>query len=324
MQNPDGTHTFVRAELDANGQLKPAVGPSGKLEVVGNISDAVDKVKEVPLASSAEDSPVVVVNEGGEAVPAVLDKDGTHFRVGLNKFGQLEAVRDAQGMKIRLSAQGGPAPSLKTIVEEHDEISPPHTPMEGEQRNSAMSPEQDELAAQLRAKLEKYQEQTVGGGNTGDASPDKAKLKAELKDKTTRAERKRLARLKKASEKAEDDGIIEETFANMSDEIKYNREKVKKAKQLLKAARAEAADLTAEFERERDFLLEDLRKQNQLIKFQAAVLERTQPLIRRDCNYFNLDKIRAAAVWDDEKQDWGMPKLTTAGASSMPAVSACS
>ena len=310
VQNSDGA--LVRAELDGNGQLK------GTREIVGTASDAVDKVKQVTVAS-AEAGPVVVVNEDGEAVPAVLDKDGTHFRVGLNKFGQLEAVRDAQGKKIRLSAQGGPAPSLKTIVEEH-EVEPATTP---EHRGSAMSPEQDELAAQLRAKLALLQGTTVGGEEEGQVANVRRKeeLKKELLSKREKAEKRRLERLKKASERAEDDGIIEETFTSQAEEIKRNREKVKRAKQLLRAQKVEIQDLKSEFESEREFMLEDLRKQNQLIKYQQSLLERVQPLIRRDCNYSNFDKIRKESVWDDEQQDWAMPKITTNGNSAMPVVS---
>ena len=38
-----------------------------------------------------------------------------------------------------------------------------------------------------------------------------------------------------------------------------------------------------------------------------------QPTIRRDCNYFNMDKIQQIAEWNEETEDWIMPKLTAGG-----------
>ena len=35
-----------------------------------------------------------------------------------------------------------------------------------------------------------------------------------------------------------------------------------------------------------------------------------QPLIRRDCNYSNLDHIRKHAKWDDDQQEWILPPVS--------------
>jgi len=41
-----------------------------------------------------------------------------------------------------------------------------------------------------------------------------------------------------------------------------------------------------------------------------AFINRIQPLIRRDCNYANLDRIRAQSTWEENSQTWTLPKLT--------------
>ena len=39
------------------------------------------------------------------------------------------------------------------------------------------------------------------------------------------------------------------------------------------------------------------------------IIDRIQPGIRRDCNYFNIDKIKMQSKWDENEQRWIMPKL---------------
>lgn len=37
------------------------------------------------------------------------------------------------------------------------------------------------------------------------------------------------------------------------------------------------------------------------------LLEQVQPLIRRDCNYSNLEKIRRESSWDEDNGFWKIP-----------------
>jgi hypothetical protein len=320
---------LVRAETDKDGMLQPKRDASGKLDVVGTDSDAIStsQVAGTPQQKSSGDDSVVVINEGGEAVPVALQSDGTHVRLELGKTGKLQPARDENGRKIKMRMGAGSLlvqKKLRTITEEHDEreereadgSSSPVQP----RRTSMLSPEiagDARLAMELQKKLELLQAGMTEGmiqGGGGDAVV-KEQLKADLKDRKARAEKKRLRRLQKAAENADDDGILEGIYDNLNQEVRAKSEKLAKAKELLQAARQETRDLNSEFEQEREMMLDDLRKQNQMVKFQQAVIDRIVPLIRRDCNYFNIDKIRQVAKWDDERQDWLMPKVTTSGAS---------
>ena len=60
--------------------------------------------------------------------------------------------------------------------------------------------------------------------------------------------------------------------------------------------REEQSDLAAEFEREREALLETIRDQAKQLAFFEALVDRVQPLVRRDCNYSNVERIRKVCV----------------------------
>ena len=46
-----------------------------------------------------------------------------------------------------------------------------------------------------------------------------------------------------------------------------------------------------------------------MILFQALI-DKIHPCLRRDCNYANLDRIRAHCEWDEESGKWAMPRMT--------------
>lgn len=41
-----------------------------------------------------------------------------------------------------------------------------------------------------------------------------------------------------------------------------------------------------------------------------GLLERMAPLVRRDCNYSNVDRLKKEAVWDEENSSWKLPDVT--------------
>ena len=96
----------------------------------------------------------------------------------------------------------------------------------------------------------------------------------------------------------------------LQDEIKAKDKKVTKMTQSLQAAKREADDLQQEFEREREDMLETIRKQGKQLQLANSLLEKVRTLIRPNCNYYNLEKIRVDAVWDEESGIWLLPKVT--------------
>ncbi|KAF0035526.1 hypothetical protein F2P81_013284 [Scophthalmus maximus] len=68
----------------------------------------------------------------------------------------------------------------------------------------------------------------------------------------------------------------------------------------LKAPRLEISDLQAEFEVERNDYLASIRRIENDNQLQNSLLERMGPLVRRDCNYSNFDRLKREAAWDEE------------------------
>lgn len=76
----------------------------------------------------------------------------------------------------------------------------------------------------------------------------------------------------------------------------------------LQAAETEIKDLQSEFELERiDYLSTIRRLERDLMLFQQ-LLDQVQSLVRRDCNYSNLEKIKRESVWDEETSCWKIPQ----------------
>lgn len=50
-----------------------------------------------------------------------------------------------------------------------------------------------------------------------------------------------------------------------------------------------------------------LEREGQLLH---SLLERMVPLVRRDCNYSNLDRLKKEAVWDEDSATWRLPDVT--------------
>ena len=74
-------------------------------------------------------------------------------------------------------------------------------------------------------------------------------------------------------------------------------------------AKGEVDDLQIEFEREREDYLETIRKQERQMALHKLLLEKVQPLLRRDCNYSNLDRIMSESKWDDDGKVWVLPEV---------------
>ena len=155
----------------------------------------------------------------------------------------------------------------------------------------------------LVKRLQELQENFVGGEKKND---QKLKEKRKAKKNYALTQREKLA---KAARKMEDDGIMVKVYDNLQDEIKVKSKKIDQMEGQLKSAQSEIDDLQTEFERDREDYLETIRKQEQMIKLQQQIMDKIQPCIRRDCNYYNIDKIRSESSWDEDSGKWNIPEL---------------
>lgn len=306
---------LVRAELDDTGRLVPALGPDGWPESAeGKHSAKPLEVAETEAEVAVEVKPatdpqlVVVVNENGEAVPAMINADGVRIRARVNADGRLEPMLDEDGTPISITVKSEMEVSKLVTIGEDDEGDDSYN---GRPASPMVSPRGRRTVGdnkELMARLAQLQGHMVSN-EKGDMRPEeKENLKEALNKKKSRAERKRLE-MQKVLASADDDGLLESIYSKATNALDIERAKLNKAKELLRAAREEAKDLQQEFEREREDMLAEIRQQTQELKYEQQLRDVIHPTLRRDCNYYNLDKIRKLAEWDDDKGIWLMPKL---------------
>ena len=186
------------------------------------------------------------------------------------------------------------------------EVSDPnyHMPEEGQVTSGGkIGSVAHHLQEEAMKRLQSLQEQLVGGEKRNDQ-----KLKEKRKARKNHALLKR-EKLIKAVENLEDDGIMVKVYDNLQDELKVKNKRIDKLENEVKTAESEIHDLQTEFERDREDYLETIRKLEQQLKLQQQLLDKIQPCIRRDCNYFNLDKVRRQSQWNEEDQKWSLPDL---------------
>ncbi|XP_053307835.1 kinesin-like protein KIF17 [Spea bombifrons] len=158
------------------------------------------------------------------------------------------------------------------------------------------------------ARLQVLEQQVVGG--------EQAKNK-DLKEKHKRRkkyadERKKelVAALQSMDEDGSDRALVN-VYESIQEELQAKNRLLEKSRKKLKAAETEIEDLQAEFERERNDYLATIRRQEREMLLSQQILDQVQSLIRRDCNYSNLDRIRREASWDEDSGCWKLPELVS-------------
>ena len=325
--NEDGAK--MRAELNGDGALVAAMGEDGwPDEVAADAAPATATVKQpepaagggkeesrVPVPAAGEDGElVIVVDDAGNAVPAFVNEEGQRVQAHVTESGALVPFRDESGTAVVIEAKREVSVSkLHTISEEAAAQHRPPSPMIG-MKAGAPSPVHSNV--ELLQRLEQLQGRLVGE----DPAQNKEKAKTELRKKKSRAERRRADILRRAAE-GDDDALLEAIYAKATDALDGERRKLAKAKELLREARQETRDLSAEFQRERQDMLDDIRRLTQQLKLNETVLKTIQPTVRRSCNYYDIDRVKKQSVWDEDTGTWLVPRLQVEGgeAPSAPA-----
>ncbi|KAM6191449.1 kinesin-like protein KIF17 [Sarcoramphus papa] len=155
------------------------------------------------------------------------------------------------------------------------------------------------------ARLRMLERQVVGG--------EQAKNK-DLKEKHRRrkkyADERRMQLVAALQQSNEDssDWVLLNVYDSIQEEVRAKSKLLEKMQKKLRAAETEIKDLQSEFELEKiDYLGTIRRLERDLMLFQQ-LLDQVQSLVRRDCNYSNLEKIKRESVWDEETGCWKIPE----------------
>ncbi|XP_053432953.1 kinesin-like protein KIF17 isoform X3 [Nycticebus coucang] len=158
---------------------------------------------------------------------------------------------------------------------------------------------------QVLARLQLLEQQVVGG--------EQAKNK-DLKEKHRRRKRyaderkKQLVAALQNSDEDSGDWVLLNVYDSIQEEVRAKSKLLEKMQRKLRAAEVEIKDLQSEFELEKIDYLATIRRQERDSMFFQQLLEQVQPLIRRDCNYSNLEKIRRESCWDEDNGFWKIPE----------------
>ncbi|XP_019522260.1 PREDICTED: kinesin-like protein KIF17 isoform X3 [Hipposideros armiger] len=153
--------------------------------------------------------------------------------------------------------------------------------------------------------LQLLQQQVVGG--------EQAKNK-DLKEKHRRRKRyaderrKQLVAALQNSDEDSGDWVLLNVYDSIQEEVRAKSKLLEKMQRKLRAAEVEIKDLQSEFELEKIDYLATIRRQERDFMLFQQLLEQVQPLVRRDCNYSNLEKIRRESCWDEDSGFWKIPK----------------
>ncbi|CAH8545009.1 unnamed protein product [Dicrocoelium dendriticum] len=120
----------------------------------------------------------------------------------------------------------------------------------------------------------------------------------------------RRRRLEEANTALEDDGIIVGIYETIQDELFHKDKLLQREKQKNASLKMELSDIQSEFEQDRSDYLDTIRRQQRQIDLLKTIIDRIQPCIRRDSNYYNLDKIKRLAKFDEEKNEWVLPQMS--------------
>ncbi|VDM55621.1 unnamed protein product [Angiostrongylus costaricensis] len=140
-------------------------------------------------------------------------------------------------------------------------------------------------------KLQQLQQQFVGG-ELADNEQLKQKRTKKLKDAEIKMQR--LAVYSSTQEKL--DAVTSE---------------LQREKNRANALESEVEDLQGEFELDRLDYLDTIRKQDQQLKLLTQILEKIQPSIRKDSNYYNIEKVKKDSIWNEDEGRWILPEMST-------------
>ncbi|XP_047580597.1 kinesin-like protein KIF17 isoform X3 [Lutra lutra] len=158
---------------------------------------------------------------------------------------------------------------------------------------------------QVLARLQLLEQQVVGG--------EQAKNK-DLKEKHKRRKRyaderkKQLVAALQNSDEDSGDWVLLNVYDSIQEEVRAKSKLLERMQRKLRAAEVEIKDLQSEFQLEKIDYLATIRRQERDSMLLQQLLEQVQPLIRRDCNYSNLEKIRREACWDEDNGFWKIPE----------------
>ncbi|KAF3690199.1 Kinesin-like protein KIF17 [Channa argus] len=154
-------------------------------------------------------------------------------------------------------------------------------------------------------RLQQLEQEVVGGEQARNKE-----LQQRHKQRKSLADQRKVQLIQALSENSEEsENVVLDVYNSIQDEVYAKSQMLVKVQSKLKAAKLEIRDLQAEFEVERNDYLVTIRRLEREGQLLHGLLERAVTLVRRDCNYSNLDRLKKEATWDEDTGIWRLPEV---------------
>nr|XP_057911442.1 kinesin-like protein KIF17 [Doryrhamphus excisus] len=154
-------------------------------------------------------------------------------------------------------------------------------------------------------RLQRLEQEMVGGEQA-----QNKEFQQRQRQRRKVADQRKAQLIKALSDNSEDsDNVLFSVYDSIQEEVHAKGQMLLKVQGKLKGAKLEIRDLQAEFEEERNDYLATIRRLEREGQLLHGLLERMTPLVRRDCNYSSLDRLKKEAVWDEDSASWRLPDV---------------
>ncbi|XP_041944035.1 kinesin-like protein KIF17 isoform X3 [Alosa sapidissima] len=153
-------------------------------------------------------------------------------------------------------------------------------------------------------RLQQLEQEFVGGEQARNEE-----LRQRRRHRKTLADKRKKHFVESLDQNDECDNVLLNVYNSIQEEVHAKSKALEITQEKLKAARLEIRDLQSEFERERDDYLGSIRRLERDGELLQGLLERMATLVRRDCNFSNVERLRREATWDEESATWRLPEV---------------
>ncbi|XP_077459760.1 kinesin-like protein KIF17 isoform X2 [Stigmatopora argus] len=196
--------------------------------------------------------------------------------------------------KLRHSTTPRDAPQIQT------------NPDEVPEEPSGVGTNADTEQKEALKRLQKLEQEMVGGEQARNQE-----LKQRQRQRRELADRRKAQLVKAlAVDGDQSDHVLFSVYDSIQEELHAKGHMLLKVQGKLKAAKLEIRDLQGEFEEERKDYLCSIRRLEREGQLLHGLLERAVSLVRRDCNYSSLERLKREAAWDEESATWSLPDVT--------------
>nr|pir kinesin protein OSM-3 - Caenorhabditis elegans [Caenorhabditis elegans] len=152
-------------------------------------------------------------------------------------------------------------------------------------------------------KIQQLQDQFIGGEEAGNTQLKQKRMK-QLKEAETKTQK-----LAAALNVHKDDPLLQ-VYSTTQEKLDAVTSQLEKEVKKSKGYEREIEDLHGEFELDRLDYLDTIRKQDQQLKLLMQIMDKIQPIIKKDTNYSNVDRIKKEAVWNEDESRWILPEMS--------------